>query len=348
MPNFKDLLGQYYFKFPKQLIAKTPASPRDSARLLVYERKNGEISYDNFLNLPKYLPANAVLVFNQTKVIPARIEVTKETGGKARLLYLETTAKGIKVMSDRKLNVGAKVFVNKRIYFTVAGQEERFYFLKTEIDRENVGRIFEVYGTTPLPPYIKNSPLSEKKLREKYQAIFAKYSGSVAAPTASLHFTNRLLRKLEAHGVAIKYVTLHVNLGTFAPLTEEHVQKNALHKEYYEIDKETAQFLNKAKRAGRPIIAVGTTVLRTLESASNTENQICSPIGATDLFIREGYKMKMVDGLITNFHVPKSSLLMLVSALIGREKTLEIYKKAISKKFRLFSFGDGMLITRID
>lgn len=285
------------------------------------------------------------MVFNQTKVIPARIQVTKETGGKARLLYLENTAKGIKVMSDRKLNVGSKVFVNKRIFFTVERREEKYYFLKTEMNGEDVGRIFERYGTTPLPPYIKNSPLSEKKLREKYQTIFAKHKGSVAAPTASLHFTKRLIHKLEAHGIAIKYITLHVNLGTFAPLTEEHVQKNALHKEYYEIDKETAKFLNDAKRAGRPIVAVGTTVLRTLESASNKESQIDSPIGTTDLFIRGEYKMKMVDGLITNFHVPQSSLLMLVSALIGREKTLTIYKKAIAKKFRLFSFGDGVLIT---
>jgi len=210
-----------------------------------------------------------------------------------------------------------------------------------------INKTFEVlerYGITPIPPYIKNIPLSEKQLRKEYQTVFADRKGSVAAPTASLHFTKSLLSQLKRSGIKIVFTTLHVNLGTFSPLTEELFKRSRLHSEYYEIGKVSADILNKAKKEKLPIIAVGTTVVRTLESASDNRGKINKLKGDTDIFIKEGYKFKFVDGLITNFHVPRSSLLMLASAFAGRKNIFNIYKKAISKKFRFFSFGDGMLI----
>ena len=199
------------------------------------------------------------------------------------------------------------------------------------------------YGQTPLPPYIKNSPLTEKQKRKEYQSIFAKAGLSVAAPTASLHFTRKLTANLKKQGTEVKFVTLNVNLGTFAPLKEENLMSGKLHLESYEIDKKTAGDLNQAKQQGKTIIAVGTTVVRTLESSAK-HHEFKKLQGSTDLFIYPPYKFQFVDSLITNFHVPKSSLLMLVSAMTGRKKLLNIYQKAIKKKFRLFSFGDGMLI----
>jgi len=203
----------------------------------------------------------------------------------------------------------------------------------------DVQKVFMQYGETPIPPYIKNTKLSETQLREKYQTVFAKNTGSVAAPTASLHFTEELLEKLKQQGIQIEFVTLHVNLGTFSPLTEEALKTGKLHKEWYEISEKTAKALMKAKQEGRHIIAVGTTAVRTLEQSEGKAGE-----GETRLFIRPGDKFKFIDGMITNFHVPKSSLLMLVSAFVGREKLFELYGEAMKKDFRFFSFGDGMLL----
>lgn len=332
----------YDYSFSKKLIARLPASPRDSARLLVYNRKTNEVFFDTFLNVPVYLPRNAVLVFNETKVVPARLTVKKETGGKAVLLYIESKNGLLKFLSDRKLSIGSKLYAGKK-FFTVQAQEEKLYVCAPSFPAEAIFEVLEKNGQTPLPPYIKNSPLSESQRKEKYQTVFARRQGSVAAPTASLHFTTRLLKKLARAGIETHFITLHVNLGTFAPLTQKNIAQKRLHKEYFEISPSTAAALNKAKKEGRPIIAVGTTVVRTLESAA-TRGQLQKLNGQTDLFITEDYRLNFVDGLITNFHVPRSSLLMLVSALTGREKLLKIYKKAVNKKFRLFSFGDGMLI----
>ncbi|MDD5547674.1 MAG: tRNA preQ1(34) S-adenosylmethionine ribosyltransferase-isomerase QueA [Candidatus Pacebacteria bacterium] len=364
MEKFSRVLHDYNYEVSPELIAQKPASPRDSAKLLIFHKKTGKVNYDIFRNIIKYLPPKAVLVFNQTKVIPARLEVTKQiTGGKARILYLETIGDKIKVMTDRFLPIGIKVFVDQKLFFTVEGQQEKYYFLKPSFPLKNIYNVLEKYGKTPIPPYIKNSPLSENQLRKEYQAIFAKTKGSVAAPTASLHFTKQLLKKIKKAGIDIKFSTLHVGLGTFAPLTEENIESGKLHNEYYEIDKKTAGFLNKAKKQGRPVIAVGTTVVRTLES-SVSGNSLKRLSGGTDLFIKDGYKFGFIDGIITNFHVPQSSLLMLISAFMGfrpkslslgrtsgqakkysgRKKLLELYKKAAAKKFRFFSFGDGMLI----
>ena len=343
MEKFEDIIQKYNYELPEKLIAQMPASPRDEASLLIYDKKAGKIFYDRFLNIAKYLPQNAVLVFNETKVLPARLNLKKETGGKVEILYLKNRGELLEVLADRKLNIGSKIFLNKNIVFEVAEHDQKIYLLKPLFEAKNFQAILERYGKAPIPPYIKHSPLSESKLRQQYQTIFAKYAGSAAAPTASLHFTKRVLASLKKAKIDTRFVTLHVGLGTFAPLTEQNLKTKKLHAEFYNIDQKTAEFLNQAKAQGRPIIAVGTTVVRTLE-ASAKNGQLKDLSGQTDIFISEGYKFGFIDGMVTNFHVPKSSLLMLVAALVGREKILEIYDQAIAKKFKFYSFGDGMLI----
>lgn len=343
----ETITQEYDYEFPEALIAQKPASPRDSAKLLVYDRKNESVIETTFAHIGEYLPKNAILVFNQTKVFPARLTVIKPTGGAARILYIDNNDELIRVMSDRKLIVGTDVHIAKDLILTVVRQEEKYYFLRPLFPLKTINAIFEQYGQTPIPPYIKESPLKESELRKKYQTVFAKHAGSVAAPTASLHFTNRLLKKLQRQGFDIRFVTLHVNIGTFAPLTQEHIDTGALHTESYEIDKKTAAFLNKGKAQGRSIIGVGTTVVRTLESACTEPaeaGQLKRLSGDTNIFIKEGYRFKFIDAMVTNFHVPQSSLLMLVAALIGKEKLFELYRLAIKHKFRFFSFGDGMLL----
>lgn len=335
----------YNFTFPANLIANKPANPRESARLLAYNRKTQQTTLDTFKNIGKFLPKNCVLVLNQTKVIPARLEVTKPTGGKARLLFLSQEKHLISALSDRKLELGSTLTFGKTHKLVVMDKKTNQYILKTSSSAGAFQKLLATYGTTPLPPYIKNSPLTEKQARKEYQTVFAKTPGSVAAPTASLHFTKQLLNKLKKQGVKIEYVTLHVGLGTFATLTEKNIKQKKLHSEFFYIDTKTAQRLNRYKALGYPIIPVGTTAVRTLESAANKRGKITKLTGNTTLFIQEGDKHNFVDGLITNFHVPQSSLLMLVSSFVGRKKLLELYALAIKKKFRLFSFGDGMLIT---
>lgn len=419
--DFLSLIAQYDYQLPEELIAQEPAEPRDSAKLLVYNKETNKTDFDTFANLAKYLPEKAVLVFNQTKVLPARLLAKKPTGGTVELFYVKTIGDCIEVMANKLLVAGSTLevenphltspwstrgrndktsssifkegggWVGDTPTFTVISKVDRYYHLKPSFPVEQIFSVLEQYGKTPIPPYIKHTPLSENELRQKYQTVFAKEKGSVAAPTASLHFTNELMEKIKAAGHDIKFVTLHVNLGTFAPLTETHVKENKLHEEWYSIDEETTAFLDKAKQAGRPIIAVGTTVVRTLESSSchsrvggdfsspNVKGRIPDRVGddkyysssgakrsrevggsqdqssrqartitklsgATDLFIHEGYQFQFITGMITNFHVPKSSLLMLVAAFIGRKKLFELYDQAIERRFRFFSFGDGMLI----
>lgn len=344
MNKFEQTLKNFDYSFPSELIAQNPAHPRDSAKLLVYDRAEKTITHDTYKNLWQYLPEGAVLVLNQTKVLPARLEVTKPTGGKARLLYIKHDAKHFYVLSDRKLEIGSALLLSKQQNFEVINKLDQFYVLKPSFPISKINSVLQKFGVTPLPPYIKHSKLSGAKLLKEYNTVFAKKLGSVAAPTASLHFTQNLLKKIQAKGIKVQYVTLHVNLGTFAPLTEDQYKSGQLHKECFEISTATARALNKAKQEGKPIIAVGTTVVRTLESASGANAQISKLYGETNLFITEKTKLKFVDQLITNFHVPKSSLLMLVSALTGRKKLLTLYKLAIKAKYRLFSFGDGMYI----
>lgn len=338
-------LERFDYSFPAELVAQAPARPRESARLLVYRRDSQRIALDTFANLGRYLPAGSVLVFNRTKVIPARFSVTKPTGGRAELLYVGQADDGlISAMSNRRLATGSRLCLAGRHFLTVVDRPGKLYRLRPEFPISRLPALLEKHGQAPLPPYIKDSPLSEAERRRQYQTVFAKERGSVAAPTASLHFSRRLLSELRHQGIDQRYVTLHVGLGTFAPLTEEQLSSGRLHLEEYRIAPQTAAYLNRAKRAGRPIIAVGTTVCRTLESAADENGQLTRLAGQTDLFIREGHHFRFIDGLITNFHVPKSSLMMLVSALIGRKPLLRLYDTAIQERFRLFSFGDGMLI----
>ncbi|NUM25262.1 MAG: tRNA preQ1(34) S-adenosylmethionine ribosyltransferase-isomerase QueA [Candidatus Buchananbacteria bacterium] len=341
---FETILKKYDYQIPKDLIAQKPVTPRDAARLLVYEKLTKKIVDSTFKNLADFIPTNAVLVFNETKVIPARVETVKANGVKVIVSYVERKGKLIKVMLNKNVKVGDKLFLTRKTYFTVKKVDDKFFWLSCSFVLSGLNDIFEKYGRAPLPPYIDASPLSVKQARAEYQTVFAKTPGSIAAPTASLHFTKSLLRKLKAKGVTLQYVTLHVGLGTFALLTDENFKRNKLHEEWYSIDHQTANILAKAKAQNRPIIAVGTTVVRTLESAFNQRGKITKPKGSTALFIREGYKFKVVNALITNFHVPKSSLLMLVCAFGKRSEILKLYQHAIKKRYRLFSFGDGMLI----
>ncbi len=341
--SFDEILAAYDYSFPQELIANAPASPRESARLLVYNKKNDSVKIDTFVNITTYLPENCVLVFNKTKVIPARFHLKKETGGIIETLFLEEKDGMISVLASGTFKKGSMLLWEENYRFEVMKRNDKESLLKPLFEIKSFMQLLEKYGETPLPPYIKSSPLSEKEKRSEYQTVFAETKGSVAAPTAGLHFSEELIKKIVQSGRDIGYVTLHVGLGTFAPLTKEQWQKKELHREYYELDKATAEFLTKAKREGRPIIAVGTTTVRTLESAF-ANGKFQSGNNSTNLFLTEESKLQAVNGLITNFHVPKSSLLMLVSSFIGRKKLLKLYEAAIKRKMRLFSFGDGMLI----
>lgn len=338
----------YNYTYPKNLVAQTPARPRDSARLLVYDRKSCKAEFDTFKNILKYLPHRAVLVCNETKVVPARFFAYKPTGGKVELLYAGSSQNTFDALANRPLHVGNVLTISldpaHKLQITVTKKLTKGFRFKPNFPMGSLFAVLDHHGVTPIPPYIKNTTLKEKQLRNQYQTVFAKSQGSSAAPTASLHFTKALLSKLRSAGVAIEYVTLHVGLGTFAPLTEQHIKTGKLHKERYEISTATIKRLESYKKRGRPIVAVGTTVARTLEAASDRYGKIIKPSGQTDLFIYPPHSFKYVDALITNFHVPKSSLMMLVASLVGREKLLELYALAIKKKMRLFSFGDGMLI----
>lgn len=319
--------------------------PRDAARLLVYHRPTGDVQFSRFTDLRQFLPAGAVLVLNTTKVVPARLLLMTEAGRPVEMLYLETRDGVVRALATRHLRPGGLLQHGTVALFRVRAHKQKWVDLEPLFPLPHLLAILQQYGTTPLPPYIIDSPLTEAERREQYQTVFAEHPGSVAAPTASLHFTPELLHDLTSHGITLQYVTLHVNLGTFAPLTHDHVVRGVLHEESYDISPDTADAIAVAKRAGRPIIGVGTTVVRALESAARVDGSLAVGAGMTDLFIQPGFQFQVIDGMVTNFHVPRSSLLMLVAALTGREKLLALYQHALAADFRFFSFGDGMLIT---
>lgn len=343
MTRFEKLLHQYDYSLPPERVALRPAKPRDRAKLLVYDRATHEIATTTFRHLSERLPTNAVLVFNDTKVIPARLTVKKPTGGKVELLYLGQAKGLITALADRRIEIGWQLSGPHGLTLKVVQQQGREYLLRPSITIKKFLKLLEHDGSTPLPPYLRHSPLSERERRMMYQTVFAKHAGSVAAPTASLHFTERLLQTMKKQGIKIEYITLHVGLGTFAPLTPAHLKTKKLHTEAYEISTAAAARLNTYKTQGRRIVAVGTTAARALESATR-RGRLIPGNRETEILISPGYRWKFVDSLITNFHVPKSSLMMLVSALVGRERLLALYRYAIKKKFSFFSFGDGMLI----
>jgi len=335
------------YELPKELIAQYPHIPRDECRLMVCNRKTGEVVHTIFKNIINFLNSGDLLVLNDTKVIPARIFAKKETGGKIEIFLLEKLNKNKFLCLTRgKIKKTIEVILKN-------GQTARITKLENSDKRivefeetSNIYELLEEIGEVPLPPYIKRcyDNYNKEKDFEYYQTVFAKKAGAVASPTAGLHFTEELLEKIKKKGVKITYITLHVGIGTFKPVRVKEVEKHKMHSEKFEISKETVETINSTKQAGGKIIAVGTTVVRALESASNKEGLIKPANSETDIFIYPGYKFKIIDALITNFHLPKSTLLMLVSAFYKREKILECYKEAIEKKYRFFSFGDAMFI----
>lgn len=337
--------SDFDYDLPEELIAQTPLKKRDSSRLLILDKETGELEHEKFSSIINYLNKGDVLVLNDTKVIPARIiGVKEETGAVIELLLLKDLGDSWECLSKpaKRLKVGTIItFGDGKLQAEVI-EKLTDGLIRVKLLYDGIlMEILESLGTMPLPPYI------HEKLREqgRYQTVYAKNIGSAAAPTAGLHFTKELLKKIEAKGVIITYVTLHVGLGTFRPVEEENILEHKMHSEYYIMNKETADILNKAKEEKRRIIAVGTTSTRTLETiATNNNGKFIETSGNTNIFIYPGYEFKAVDCLITNFHLPKSTLLMLVSALAGKDNIFKAYKEAIDKKYRFFSFGDAMFI----
>ena len=348
-------LELYSYNLPKEKIANQPAKPRDFSKLFVYDTLEDKIYFDIFLNLDRYLPKNSFLVLNNTKVLPARVEMLKETGGKVKVLFLVDEAlnensKLIKGLVNKKLNLKEKIyFPNKKDFIEVVSQEKNIFTFSLKTDLNKFLKLLNLYGEAPLPPYIKNTPLTKKEAKEKYQTIFAKKLGSIAAPTASFHFTKRVFKKLKRKGIEHFFITLHVGLGTFMPISEENIKKRKLHKEYWEIETSIYKKILKLKQK-KKLIAVGTTTTRLLETLVRKKLNLSKKIlrGTTELFIFPPFKFKMIDGLITNFHLPKTSLMMLVEAFLqfknSKRHLKELYEIAIENDFRFYSFGDAMLI----
>ena len=333
--------SDFYYDLPEELIAQTPAEPRDSSRMLVYNRESDTISHEHFYDITKHLKKGDLLVINNTRVIPARIfghidgkQTTFEILLLKRLDY--THWEGI-MRPARKARKGSVIKISDELSATVEDVGE--YGIRTiSFQFDGVFEdILDRVGNMPLPPYIHET-LEDK---ERYQTVYSKVDGSAAAPTAGLHFTPELMKKLEEMGVEFASVLLHIGLGTFRPVKAENILDHDMHTEYYEVDKENADKINRAKKEGRRVVAVGTTSVRTLESVADENGLVKECKGNTNIFIYPGYKFKTVDALITNFHLPESTLIMLVSALLGREKTLEIYRTAVEEKYRFFSFGDS-------
>lgn len=335
-------LEELDYKLPKKLIAQKPASPRDHSRLMVIDRKSGQISNHNFYELPEFLKGGDVLVFNESKVFPARVFATKDTGGKIELLLLEKTAKNTwKALRKGKVNFGQSMDLGN-IKIKVLDIKENVIEIQFSCREKDLFNYLEKHGLTPLPPYISQgkSKDEETKNRKLYQTIYAKTVGSAAAPTAGLHFTKELLKKLKDRGIKIEYVTLHVGLGTFAPVKETSLEEHEIHKEYYYVNPEVVERLKRYKKEGRRIIAVGTTTTRVLETVAMKK----ANFGFTNLFIYPPYKFKFVNAMITNFHLPKSTLIALVFAFAGKELVKRAYEEAIKDKYRFYSFGDASLI----
>lgn len=338
-------LTDFYYELPQELIAQDPLVDRSSSRLLVFHKDTKEMEHKIFKDITDYLKPGDCLVINDTKVIPARLIGEKEeTGAKIELLLLKRisdTKWETLVKPGKKAKVGTKIsFGNGLLKATVVDVLEEGNRL-IEFEFEGIfEEILDELGQMPLPPYITHQ-LQDKT---RYQTVYAKHEGSAAAPTAGLHFTNELLEKVKEMGVSIAHVTLHVGLGTFRPVKVENVLEHHMHSEYYCIEEADATLINDTKKKGGRVISVGTTSTRTLESVADENGRIHAGSGWTDIFIYPGYEFKIIDGLITNFHLPESTLLMLVSAFADRESIMKVYETAVKEKYRFFSFGDAMLL----
>lgn len=335
--------SDFDYNLPEDLIAQTPIEPRDHSRLLVYDRETKTIEHRHFYDVTDYLKKGDVLVLNETRVLPARLYGKKRgTGTDFEFLLLkrlELDVWEVIMRPGKKLKPGGWVdFGDDLCAELLRKKEDGVCEVRFQYDGV-FEELLDQYGNMPLPPYITK----RLERKERYQTVYAKEDGSAAAPTAGLHFTPELLGKIEGMGVTIVKILLHVGLGTFRPMKEETVEEHVMHSEYYSVSPEAAATINAAKREGRRVVAVGTTSVRTLESAA--ENGLVRAGSAdTDIFIYPGYEYQVVDALITNFHLPKSTLIMLVSALMGRKETLAVYREAVKERYRFFSFGDAMLI----
>ena len=336
--------SDFDYYLPENLIAQTPVEPRDSSRLLVFDRESDTVEHKRFYDIIDYLKEGDVLVRNNTKFLPARMFAYTPNGGKVEILLLkrfDLTEWEVMVKPGKKAKPGARLTLSTDLSLEVLSTIEesgtrRVRFIYDGVFEDIISKL----GEMPLPPYI-----TEKlKNQERYQTVYASVDGSAAAPTAGLHFTPELLERIKNKGVEIVDVLLHVGLGTFRPVKADDIKEHHMHSEYYEISKESAEKINRAKQEGRRIIAVGTTSVRTLESASDENGFVKEIKDNTEIFIYPPYKFKCVDALITNFHLPKSTLLMLVSSLSTKEKILELYNTAVNEKYRFFSFGDSMFI----
>jgi len=337
-------VSDFNYDLPEELIAQTPLEKRDESRLMVLDRENKTIEHKKFKDIIDYLEPGDCLVRNNTKVLPARIYGKKETGANVEFLLLNNIEGDIWetiVRPGNKLHIGTKVIFGEgkliaEILDTMPGGTRKVQFSYNGIFNE----ILDEIGLMPLPPYIHE----ELKDNDRYQTVYAKYNGSAAAPTAGLHFTPELFKKIEEKGVKIANVTLHVGIGTFRPVKEENVENHEMHTEHFYIKQEDVQKINETKRQGKRVIAVGTTSCRVLETIADENGFVKETEGDTSIFIYPGYQFKCLDGLITNFHLPQSTLLMLVSALAGKDYIMKAYNEAVKEKYRFFSFGDAMFI----
>lgn len=336
--------SDFDFYLPEELIAQTPLAKRDTSRLMTLNKTTGEVGHRHFYDLPSFLRPGDCLVLNNSRVLPARLIGHRPTGGVCEVLLLVDKGDNLwecLVRPGRKLKVGAEViFGDGKLTATIEGEADdgkrlvRFHYTGIFLE------ILEELGKMPLPPYIK----AELQDNERYQTVYSKVVGSAAAPTAGLHFTPELMKQIEEMGVRLCYVTLHVGLGTFRPVKAEDILEHEMHSEYCEISQETADIINETKRNGGRVICVGTTSCRTVESFAAEDGTMTERSGWTNIFIYPGYRFKVLDALVTNFHLPQSTLIMLVSALAGRENVLNAYAKAVEERYRFFSFGDAMFI----
>lgn len=340
------LKNEFYFDLPEELIAQEPAMPRDTARLLCLNKETGNIQHSVFSELPKLLQSGDLLVINNSKVLPARLlGQKKESGGLCELLLLKQLRQDeweCLARPGKRLRPGAKLVFGDgsllaTILETLPNGSKIVHF---DYDTQTLYEKLDAFGKMPLPPYITK----QLENNADYQTVYAKELGSAAAPTAGLHFTDALMQQLKDTGIQFAELTLHVGLGTFRPMQEDNVEDHVMHSEWYSISKQTADAIKRTKMNGNRVIAVGTTSCRTLEAVASLHGEICSCSGETDIFITPGYEFNVIDGLITNFHLPESTLIMLVSAFSGYENTMNAYQEAVSEKYKFFSFGDAMLL----
>lgn len=345
------LLSEFDYELPKELIAQFPEEKREFSKMLVLDKQAKTLEHKHFYDITDYLTENDVLILNNTKVIPARLIGTKDTGAKIEVFLLKNKENKIwecLIKPSKRIKADTIVKISDELSARAVERADNDKWIVELLYDGNIYEVLNRAGSIPLPPYIERS-LSNEQLKsldyERYQTVFAKNEGSVAAPTAGLHFSEEVLEKIAAKGIKIGYVTLNVGLGTFRPVKTENILDHKMDSESYEIPKETADLINEAKKSGKNVVAVGTTTVRTLESAFKKDGAIKETAGSSEMFIYPGYEFKVIDKLITNFHLPKSTLLMLVSALADRDFIFEAYHKAIEEKYRFYSYGDCMFIS---